>query len=178
MTEDRIIITEPAKPHHFTCVVHELLPVFSQPEVVDIIFHCWRKLRDNHGMLLYGYVVMEEHLHFLAQAERIDICFSDFQEQTAGRIINLLEERRLDRFLSCFPLYDGVRENRFWQENAEVETITGLEMVRKTLDYIHINPVKRGYVDCAEQWRYSSARIYAGESGEHDIDLWDGDVLT
>ena len=35
-------------------------------------------------------------------------------------------------------------------------------MVQK-IEYIHSNPVKRGYVDKAEHWRYSSARDYLGK---------------
>ncbi|MGZ8182658.1 MAG: hypothetical protein ACXWT1_11900 [Methylobacter sp.] len=37
--------------------------------------------------------------------------------------------------------------------------------MRQKLDYIHQNPVKRGYVDQSEHWRYSSARNYAGQAG-------------
>ena len=33
------------------------------------------------------------------------------------------------------------------------------------LAYMHQNPVKRGYVDEAEHWRWSSARSYAGGEG-------------
>ena len=33
------------------------------------------------------------------------------------------------------------------------------------MDYIHHNPVKRGYVGPPEHWRYSSARYYAGQEG-------------
>jgi hypothetical protein len=36
------------------------------------------------------------------------------------------------------------------------------EMLKQKLDYIHHNPVRRGYVDFPEQWRYSSARDYIG----------------
>ena len=36
-------------------------------------------------------------------------------------------------------------------------------MMRQKLEYIHDNPVKRGYVDRPEYWRYSSARKYAGD---------------
>ena len=39
--------------------------------------------------------------------------------------------------------------------------------------YIHLNPVKRGYVDRAEHWRYSSARNYAGAEGLIEVDRWD-----
>ena len=37
--------------------------------------------------------------------------------------------------------------------------------MRQKLDYIRHNPVKRGYVDQPEHWRYSSARNYAGQEG-------------
>jgi hypothetical protein len=37
--------------------------------------------------------------------------------------------------------------------------------MRQKLDYIHHNPVKRGYVDLPEHWRYSSARNYLGQPG-------------
>jgi hypothetical protein len=39
-------------------------------------------------------------------------------------------------------------------------------------DYIHRNPVKRGYVDSPEHWRYSSAWNYLGVPGLIGIDLW------
>jgi hypothetical protein len=36
-------------------------------------------------------------------------------------------------------------------------------MLIQCLAYIHNNPVKRGYVDLPEHWRYSSARDYLGQ---------------
>ena len=38
-------------------------------------------------------------------------------------------------------------------------------VLRQKLEYIHNNPVKRGYVELAEHWRYSSAGDYAGKPG-------------
>ena len=43
-------------------------------------------------------------------------------------------------------------------------------MLEKTIEYVHYNPVKRGYVDRPEQWRYSSARDYAGRKGLVAVD--------
>lgn len=37
------------------------------------------------------------------------------------------------------------------------------------MDYIHFNPVKRGYIDRPEHWRYSSARNYQEEEGLIDV---------
>jgi hypothetical protein len=45
-------------------------------------------------------------------------------------------------------------------------------VMREKLDYIHQNPVKRGYVDEPEHWRYSSARDYAGRKGLVEVDTW------
>jgi putative transposase len=38
-------------------------------------------------------------------------------------------------------------------------------MMWQKIEYIHINPVKRGFVDDPTHWRYSSARNYAGLPG-------------
>jgi putative transposase len=162
------------KPHHLTCVVNQLLPVFSQPQIVRIVMNCWLHQRLHGGMRLYGYVIMEEHLHFLAQAERLDLCLAGFMEQTATQIQEYLVEQQLQRFLLRLTgEQDGAEQRfKFWQTPPEIEQMADDAMIVKTLEYIHINPVKRGYVDYPGQWRYSSARNYAGENGLVEIDRW------
>ena len=54
-----------------------------------------------------------------------------------------------------------------WRYQREHEA-----MMREKLDYIHANPVKRGYVRLPEHWRYSSASHYAGLDSLIDIDSW------
>ena len=47
------------------------------------------------------------------------------------------------------------------------------KMMIETVIYIHQNPVKRGYVDEAIHWRYSSTRDYEGIDGIIEINkLW------
>ena len=38
-------------------------------------------------------------------------------------------------------------------------------MLIQKIDYIHKNPVRRGYVEEAKHWRYSSALNYEGKEG-------------
>lgn len=170
MTATHNAMTEPQLPYHLTCVVSELLPLFSQPELVAIVFDSWRLLREQYRLRLYAYVVMEEHLHFLAQAERLDICLERFREESSRRIVAFLEQQCLERFLKRLPR-DAEGRYLFWQEPAEVEPVRE-GMLEKTVEYIHINPVKRGYVERPEQWRYSSARDYAGVRVVVAIDRW------
>jgi len=57
------------------------------------------------------------------------------------------------------------RAYQLWQEGVHPELIQGVDMMRQKIEYIHQNPVKRGYVDEAVHWRYSSARDYIGTQG-------------
>ena len=47
-----------------------------------------------------------------------------------------------------------------WQEGTHPELIQTEKMLFQKIEYIHYNPVLRGYVDASEHWRYSSARNY------------------
>ncbi len=62
------------------------------------------------------------------------------------------------------------RVHQVWQEGSHPEQIQGEAMMRQKLEYIHNNPVARGYVDDPAHWRYSSARNYAGQAGLIEID--------
>jgi putative transposase len=176
MGRSRYVITEPGKPHFLTCTVVEWLPVFTRPETVRILLDSWLYLRENDGMRLYGYVVLENHLHFIAQAERLEYCTGRFKSHTARQILDHLEARRVELFLTRLRFAKRAhkvdREYQFWQEGSHAELILSEDMMREKLDYIHANPVKRGYVDKPEHWRYSSARNYLGQEGLIPVDRW------
>jgi len=59
------------------------------------------------------------------------------------------------------------------QEKMKQKLIQGEAMMMEKISYIHDNPVKRGYVDEAKHWRYSSARDYEDMSGLIEIEkMW------
>ncbi len=159
-----------------TCTVVEWLPVFTRPEAVQILLDCWRYQREHAGLRLFGYVVLENHLHFIAQAQDLNKCVSSFKSFTARQIIDYLQVHHadglLDRFRFVKKLHKADREYQFWQEGAHPELILSETMMREKLDYIHANPVKRGYINQPEHWRYSSAGHYMGLAGLIDIDNW------
>ena len=51
-------------------------------------------------------------------------------------------------------------------------TATTNNNILLVMQEVYYNPVKRGYVDCPEHWRYSSARNYAEQPGLIEIDSW------
>ena len=163
MGRNRYTITESDKPHFLTCTVMEWLPLFIRPYIVEHLLNCWRYQQAHHDLKLYGYVILENHLHFVAQAPRLDKCLSSFKSFTAGRLIELLEvhkaKRLLDRLRLAKQVHKRDREYQFWQEGSHAELICSEPVMRQKLDYIHQNPVQRGYVDLPEHWRYSSAEL-------------------
>ena len=78
MGRSRYLITESDKPHFLTYTVLEWLSVFTRPETVDILLNCWRYQRENVGLKLYGYVILENHLHCVLQANELDKCIHSF----------------------------------------------------------------------------------------------------
>ena len=176
MSRSRYVILEPDKPHFLTCTVVEWLPVFTRPDAVQILLDSWKYLRQHKSLQLFGYVILENHLHFVAQAPRLDKCLSSFKSYTAARLIELLEAHKAERLLTRLrwakKAHKNDREYQFWEEGSHAEMVFSEVVVREKLDYIHRNPVKRGYVDLPEHWRYSSARNYLGQPGLMDIDRW------
>ena len=67
MARSRYVILEPDKPHFLTCTVVEWLPVFTRPDSVRILLDSWSHQRANDGLRLFGYVILENHLHFVAR---------------------------------------------------------------------------------------------------------------
>ena len=104
MGRSRYVITEVDKPHFLTCTVVDWLPIFTQTAVVQIIFDCWTYQRQQQGLKLYGYVIMENHLHFVAQATRLDKVVHSFKSFTARSILDYLQRQHQEHWLSCMRL--------------------------------------------------------------------------
>ena len=176
MGRSRYTITEPDKPHFMTCTVMEWLPVFTRPDTVQIVLDCWRYQREHEALKLYGYVILENHLHFIAQAKNLNKCVHSFKSFTARQLIDYLQAHHAERLLTRLRFskraHKTDREYQFWQEGVHAELIFSEAMMREKLDYIHANPVKRGYVRLPEHWRYSSASNYAGLESLIEVDSW------
>ncbi len=95
MGRSRFKFGEAASPHFLTCTVVGWLPVFTRPGTVQILLDSWRLLRDRDRLTLLGYVVLENHIHFVASAEVLAKEVGDFKSYTARRIIDYLEERHV-----------------------------------------------------------------------------------
>jgi REP element-mobilizing transposase RayT len=173
MSRSRYRFDDSRAPHFLTCTVVAWLPVFTRPETTQILYDSWKFLQQNQRMELYGYAILENHLHCIAGAEDLSKEIGDFKSFTARRIIDMLQTRNARTLLEQLRVYKRRhkvdQEYQLWQEGSHPQVIQGEEMMLQKLEYMHLNPVKRGYVDDPVHWRYSSARNYAGLPGLIDV---------
>jgi putative transposase len=173
MTRSRYRIFETDHAYFLTCTIVGWLPVFTRPEAVQIVFDSWRFLQQNHALALYGYVILENHLHLIASAPELSTALKSFKMFTARQLLHLLEQRSatvLLRQLHALKLrHKSHSQYQVWQEGSHPQQVQNDAMMQQKLEYIHNNPVERGYVEDPVHWRYSSARNYAGLSGLIDV---------
>jgi putative transposase len=68
---------------------------------------------------------------------------------------------------------------RYWQKGPGYDrNLSSQEAVLSSIDYIHNNPVTRGLVEQATDWRWSSARWYASDRQIVDQELPHVDGLS
>ena len=156
------------QPHFKTCTVLHWIPVFTRPETVEILLDSLRYLSKD-GLRLHAYVILENHLHLVAQSEDLRRDIRRFKSYTSKHLLAYLAENRVRAVLDQLAFYKKAHKDdrlfQFWEEGVHPERIQNDGMMRQKIEYIHNNPITRGYVDEAEHWRYSSARNYAGHEG-------------
>jgi putative transposase len=105
-----------------------------------------RQTRRRHRFLVYGYIVVPEHVHLLVPEPEAALL------STAIQALKLSAARRAVKQYRCSPL---------WQKRYYDHNVRSYESFSEKLRYIHDNPVNRGL--CAEpaDWRWSSFRHYA-----------------
>jgi putative transposase len=169
MTRSRYRIYENYYPYFLTATVVGWLPVFTRKETVQIVLDSWRFLVENERLTIYGFVILENHLHLIASSDNLAKEIGDFKSYTARKIIDHLTERNAEMLLRQLKYnkarHKDDREFQLWQEGSHPQQIQNADIMRQKLEYAHNNPVERGFVARPEHWLYSSAANYAGQEG-------------
>ena len=140
--------------------------VFTSPELFYVIVDALKYCRKNKGLRLHGYVIMPNHVHTIISATRCNLAsvIRDYKRHTAGKIIDLLGESGSARSLSYFRAAARMDEkgngHKVWTSGSHPILIETERFFEQKLEYIHNNPVTKGYVEKPEDWKFSSARNY------------------
>ena len=107
--------------------------MFTRPEAVQIVFDSWAFLNKEKGFRLFGYVILENHLHMIASAPSLSNAIKSFKMYTARHIIDLLEQhgaKVLLKQLRALKLrHKTASEYQVWEEGSKPKQITSDEMM-------------------------------------------------
>jgi len=166
MGRSRYQTVEGHDTYFVTCTVVKWLPLFTKPEMAETILNSLRYLHEQDRLALHAYVIIENHIHFIATTDRFSDELRNFKSFTVKRILRLFKLSGSSFYLDLMRFSKKTHKTdqtyQVWQEGSHPIAMTDEKVLRQKIEYIHFNPVRRGYVDQPEDWRYSSARDYSG----------------
>ena len=180
------IIRDQSKAHFITATVVDWVDVFSRKAYRDCIIESLDFCIKNKGMILYGFVIMSNHIHLIIQSDKnkLSDLIRDFKKFTAKTILHKIEtepESRADWMLKRFEFacksHSRNEKYQFWQYGNHPEEIFSEKFFWSKLDYIHLNPVRAGIVVKASHYLYSSASNYVNDYGIITITKVDNPVI-
>ena len=180
------------KPRKFKTIKH-----YHEPgDLHELTFSCYRQIKlltndawrgylarsiDEAGeqfrFQLVAFVFMPEHVHLLVfpleKEPSIDRYLAAIKRPVSADV-----KRDLQRAGSPLIKRLTIRERpdkegfRFWQEGPGYDrNLQKPETVLSSIDYIHLNPVRRKLVTQARLWKWSSGHYYESDGQDIDPDL-------
>jgi putative transposase len=177
-------LQESRQSHFVTFSCYHRQANFDSPEVYDLFLRGLEQMRQRFAMCIYGYVVMPEHVHLLVsepgrasappvRAHSFEANLESSVPQVRGRSLaaNLGSLAHALHYLKLSFTKQLHRETgfvgSFWQKRYYDRNVRDEREFVEKLRYLHRNPVKRGLVKAAADWKWSSFRHYTAGS-------WDG----
>ena len=173
-------IREQAATHFLTFSVVGWIDIFSRQRYRDILIESFKYCQQNKGLQIGAYVIMSNHIHtiFTATHNNLSDIVRDFKTYTSKAITQsvLTENESRREWLSYMFEFYAKRTNanvlfKVWTSNNHPEEIHSKEFLLTKLNYIHLNPVRAGWVTEPEHYIYSSASNYIQNKGLIEIDF-------
>ena len=160
-----IQITRDKPCYYVTSVAHNRLPIFQKDIVKQIVCNALNEARKSGEILIFAYVIMLDHTHLITDGHReISDVLRFINGIAARRVLDYLKENGFESSLRKLRQEEKKKGYKYsvWEHHPDAFRITGEETFMQKVNYIHQNPVRAGLVENAEDYRFSSARLWKG----------------
>lgn len=132
-----------------------------------IIIESFQWLVQHELVHIYGYVIMDNHIHVLW--EQLKMNSKETTKESFEKYTGHIFLKRLKKSVEKLNEYKTAQKDRnyiLWQRDPLAILITSRKMTGEKLDYMHYNPLQPHWKLCKDpvEYRFSSARFY--ETGE------------
>ena len=170
---------EPGDFHELTFSCYHQMPLLTNDDWRRMLAQAIDRAMARWKLHLHAFVFMPEHVHLLVYPfdddanPRIDALLKAIKRPYSFRIKQILIVAN-SPLLAKLTVRDGADGEvfRYWQEGPGYDrNLNQPRSVLASIDYLHLNPVRRGLCERADQWKWSSARWYLSDGQLHDHDL-------
>jgi putative transposase len=159
--------------YFYTETICDFRQLLQNDELKMVVINSWKNLVDRGLAVIYGYIIMPNHIHLLwnmLQRNGKESVGSSFAKFTAHQFKKYLSANDLIE-LQNYESSKRDRQYQFWKRDPLAVPIDSEEIFLQKLEYIHNNPVqeKWGLSQNPEEYRWSSARFYADGVDEFGI---------
>lgn len=158
---------EPGHAHFLTFSCFQRLPLLSKDRTRTWFVQSLQAARNRYEFDIWAWVIMPEHVHLLIHprpaAYSISAILSSIKRPVAADSLEWLQ-LHAPAFLKRLTVQGTNRVRRhFWQAGGgQDRNIYDPRAAHQVIEYIHGNPVRRGLVQLATDWPWSSARAWDG----------------
>ncbi|MBL6964555.1 MAG: transposase [Bacteroidetes bacterium] len=164
-----------------TSTIVEWIELFKDEKMCNIVLDSLKFCQQEKGLVIYAWCIMPNHIHLIISRKEGNLLsdiLRDFKRFTSIKIAKDIEtsvsekdQKLLNIFRNRANELKRIKKYKIWQDgNHPVELDTN-KMLEDRLNYLHNNPVKKGIASVAEDYKYSSAKIYCGEKGLLEIEI-------
>jgi putative transposase len=155
----------PWHAHYLTFSCFRRQPFFSGKHAPLWFLEALEVARRLERFHLWSYVVMPEHAHLLiwpGEDYSISRILWRLKKPVADRAIEFVKARHPDFLRRMEHRTAGGRiAHSFWQAGGGYDrNLWTAKEIREKIRYIHENPVRRGLVEDARHWPWSSCRAW------------------
>lgn len=157
--------------YYLTSVTNNRLPVFRTEKLKEITADALNEARKSAGVLIFAYVIMPDHYHLITDSSRKPSeVLRYINGISAWRVINYLKENNYTSSLEKLRQETKKREYKYslWEHHPNAFLITSEATFMQKVNYIHQNPVRSRFVERAEDYLFSSARIWHRKPMENE----------
>jgi len=150
-----------------TLTVAYWIDIFTRREYSDFIVDNLSFCQKNKYLEIYEYVIMTNHLHMICRGNEIPLSdiLRDFKTFTSKGLYKLIKENpKESRRKWMIPLFekainDGSQNKNYkiWKNNNWPTLLFNNAIIDQKTNYIHMNPVRAGFVQEPYEYYYSSA---------------------
>lgn len=152
--------------HELTFSCHGRRPLLTNAPWRQILAESLQSACESESYALLAFVFMPEHVHLLVEPLREDSTVSRLlaltKQPTSKQVKGLLADSG-SRLLQDLTVQErpGKTCFRFWQEGPGFDrNLFTPQAIQASIEYIHLNPVKRGLCKQSTDWKWSSARFH------------------